>query len=130
MKTISIEVLFEALNASWCRETAYKSDRPFWSRGNITRGQCTVTAMVVNDFLGGQVMRGFSKKYNIIHYWNIVDNEKIDFTFDQFIGDKDDITFDKIGVKSNFELLKIGNVRSRYLLLRQKVDDYLAQRIS
>jgi hypothetical protein len=98
---ISMDLLKEALNASWCSETAYRTDRPFWSEQNKTRGQCTVTAMIVNDFFGGELERGFSKKYNIYHYWNIV-------------------------FKTKEDLMRIRNVKSRYHLLKQKADNYLS----
>jgi hypothetical protein len=126
---LSMELLIDALKASWCRETAYRTDRPFWSEQNITRGQCTVTAMIVNDYFGGEMKRGFSKKYNLFHYWNIIDGKKIDLTFDQFIGDKDDIVFDIIVSKTHDDLMRIYNVKSRYLLLKQKVDEYLKDKI-
>lgn len=122
---MSLELLKEALIASWCPETAYRSDRPFWSEQNRTRGQCTVTVMIVNELFGGKMLRGYSAKYNLYHYWNVINGEKIDWTFEQFVGDKEDIKFEKIVVKTHFELMKIHNVRSRYLLLKQKVDDYL-----
>ncbi|HAB52722.1 MAG TPA: hypothetical protein DCQ26_01235 [Marinilabiliales bacterium] len=122
---LSIEQLKEAFNTSWCRETAYRADREYWSEQNKTRGQCTVTVMIVNDYLGGEMLRGYSKKYNLYHYWNIVNGMKIDLTFEQFVGDKDDIVFDNIVVKTKNDLLKISNVRSRYQLLSRKIDEYL-----
>jgi hypothetical protein len=121
-----MELLKEALNASWCRETAYRTDQPYWSEANKTRGQCTVTVMILNDYFGGQMMRGFSEKYKLYHYWIIIDDNKIDLTFEQFIGDKDDIVFDKVVPKTKDDLMRIWNVKKRYYLLKQRVEGYLA----
>ena len=74
------------------------------------------------------MLRGYSAKYNLFHYWNVINGQKIDWTFEQFVGDKDDIEFEKIVVKTHFALMKIHNVRSRYLLLKQKVDEYLIRK--
>ena len=123
-----MELIKEALKASWCRETAYWTDQPYWSEQNKSRGQCTVTVMVINDFFGGIMERGRSKKYNLYHYWNIIENKKVDLTFEQFIGDKDDIVFDNIVSKTKDDLMRIRNVRERYKLLRGKVDEYLENR--
>ena len=123
-----MELLKEALYASWCRETAYRTDQPHWSEQKKSRGQCTVTVMVINDFFGGEMIRGFSKKYNLYHFWNIIDGKKIDLTFDQFIGDKDDITFENTVIRTHNELMRIWNVQKRYKLLKVKVDEYLANK--
>lgn len=125
---MTIDLLQEALSSSWSRETAYRTDQPFWSEADKTRGQCTVTTMIIHAFLGGEMYRGFSKKYNVFHYWNVIDGKKIDLTFNQFMHDKADIKFDRIVTKTHDELMKIGNVRRRYLLLKQKVDTYLSEK--
>jgi len=125
---VSIKLLKEAIKASWCRETAYRTDQPYWSEQNKSRGQCTVTVMVINDFFGGNMLRGYSKKYNLYHYWIIIEGKKYDLTFEQFIGDKDDIVFDKVVSKTKDDLMKIWNVRKRYKILKDKVDEYLVDK--
>ena len=117
----------EALEKSWCLETAYPGDREYWTPEKSSIGQCTVTSMVLFDYFGGRIIRGYSKKYNIYHYWNIIDGVKIDLTFSQFIPDKADIKFDKVVEKNKNDLLKIKNVRVRYQLLKTKVSDVLIQ---
>jgi len=118
--------LLEALNASWSRETAYRTDQKDWSFERKEVGQCTVTAMIVFDYFGGVIKRGTSKKYNLLHYWNEIDQKKIDLTFNQFIGIKDDITFSHIVAKTKEDLLRINNVRGRYKILKKRVEMYLA----
>ena len=124
---MTIERLLEALNASWAKETAYRTDQKDWSLEKKETGQCTITAMIVFDYFGGTIKRGTSKKHNILHYWNEIDGNKIDLTFNQFIGRKDDIAFTNIIVKSKADLMRIGNVRSRYEVLKKKVEAYLAE---
>ena len=124
MNLISVK---EALEKSWSLDTAYPGVRKQWTPEDSSLGQCTVTAMVLNDYFGGKIIRGYSKKYNIYHYWNIIDGQEIDFTFSQFIPDKSDIEFDKVVVKTKKDLLKVKNVSLRYNLLKTKVADMLNQ---
>ena len=124
---MTIIELQNALERSWCIDTAYYSDRAAWSIENKAVGQCTVTAMIVYDFFGGTIIRGYSQKYNLYHFWNVVDGKKIDLTFSQFLKDKNDICFTNIVVRRKDQLLKISNVRERYTILRNRVEEELSK---
>jgi hypothetical protein len=122
---MTINILLEALSASWSRDTAYRTDQKDWTPDKKETGQCTITAMLVYDYFGGKIKRGTSKKYNILHYWNEIDGEKIDLTFNQFLGRKDDIVFTDIITKPKEALMRIANVRNRYEILKKRVEIYL-----
>lgn len=122
-----IDDLLKALNMAWCRETAYSGDRNNWTIDKKSIGQCTVTAMIVFDYFGGKIIRGYSEKYKLFHYWNEIDGEKVDLTYDQF-SDKKDILFTNIICKSKNDLMKIRSVKVRYILLKERVDKYFAER--
>lgn len=124
---MTINDLENALNATWSVETAYSGDRKYWSSERNSIGQCTVTAMIVYDFFGGKIVRGYSEKYKLFHYWNEINGKKVDLTYNQFSYDKSDIEFTKIIYKSKENLMKIGSVRSRYLLLKRKIDEYFKE---
>lgn len=119
---MTINDLENVLINCWSVETAFSGDRKNWSLERKSTGQCTVTAMIVYDFFGGRIVRGYSNKYKLFHYWNEIEGRKIDLTFKQFSYDKSDIVFDKIIYKSKKELMRIRSVRNRYLLLKGKVD--------
>lgn len=51
----SLEELLTALWSSWGADTAY--DASDWSEENPARGQCVVSALVVQDYLGGDFAR-------------------------------------------------------------------------
>lgn len=124
---MTIKDLEKALIATWSVETAYSGDRKNWTPEHNSIGQCTVTAMIVYDFFGGRIVRGYSEKYKLFHYWNEIDGKKLDLTFNQFSYDKSDIVFTKVIYKSKKDLMKIRSVRSRYLLLKRKVDEYFKE---
>lgn len=50
-----IPVLLQAVRDSWSIETSYCSDE--WSEDNKARGQCLVTCLVLQDFLGGELLK-------------------------------------------------------------------------
>jgi hypothetical protein len=69
------------VSGSWCRETSY--DPLSWRPENSAWGQCAVTALVLQDLLGGDLM--FGEVNGFQHYWNRLpgDNE-VDLTLRQF----------------------------------------------
>lgn len=69
------------LRAAWCAETAF--DEATWSSDRPERGQCAVTALVVQDAVGGEIVRAMV--HGESHYWNVLaDGREIDLTRDQF----------------------------------------------
>lgn len=74
---LQIEHVHQLLKKSWSSESSTK-----WSQDNPARGQCGVTALVVQDLLGGEI-----KKTLLLdgwHFYNIIDGKRYDFTASQF----------------------------------------------
>ena len=79
-RNVSLSTLAEAIRRSWSGETsaeaAWVADRP-------SVGQCAVTALVVQDYLGGDLVRAIVG--GVSHYWNrLPDGTTVDLTRDQF----------------------------------------------
>jgi hypothetical protein len=73
MSVLSLSDLERAICASWSVETCDPADVHEWHPDNPARGQCGVTALVVQDLLGGELVLGEvhvdgRKVEN--HYWN------------------------------------------------------------
>lgn len=114
---VKIEILEEALKSSWIKETSNQPEK--WTSANPALGQCAVTALIVNDLFGGLIIRGeFANKES--HYWNLVDKEVIDLTRDQY--QKDELSFEALGVRSREYLLKDKNTKKRYELLKNNLN--------
>lgn len=70
-----------ALSQSWSLETSYDPDG--WSEHNSAWGQCAVSALIVQDLLGGELLVG--KVNGIEHYWNeLPEGRQVDLTRHQF----------------------------------------------
>ncbi|GAA4857741.1 hypothetical protein GCM10023222_05570 [Saccharopolyspora cebuensis] len=77
-----------AIRASWGADTCAPEDIPDWHRGNPARGQCGTTALVLNDLLGGDLVRGDVHRdgeWADYHWWNrLGDGVELDLTREQF----------------------------------------------
>jgi hypothetical protein len=81
---VALDVLIAALKASWGSDTCFEPGE--WSRNNPSRGQCVSSSLVVQDYLGGELVRykveingGFE-----MHYCNLVKGMIIDTTAMQY----------------------------------------------
>lgn len=73
--------MIEAIRQAWCAET---SAAKIYDTGNAAEGQCAVTALVVQDWLGGDLLRADVPCYGS-HYWNAIPGMgEVDLTRDQF----------------------------------------------
>lgn len=128
---ISIEILDRALARSWSAETS--ADPENWGNGNRAWGQCAVTALVVQDYLGGELLRVQSSGpgFNWGHYWNrLPSGLVVDFTQRQFPLGTD---FAQLAVRERAALLdpKVNprnvSTAQRYRLLKEAVERELNQ---
>src|SRR5262245_5726578 len=80
-KPIAMSDLEAALAQAWSRATS--ADPANWSQENPAWGQCAVTALLVQDYLGGTLRR--AQVGDISHYWNVLPSgEEVDLTRHQF----------------------------------------------
>lgn len=114
------EELKEAFIQAWSRETCYPRQKDEWKKENPTIGQCAVTALVINELYGGQIV--YNEEYN--HFWNILPSgQEIDLTKDQF---GEGITILEARVVERNEILntksaKRAKTANRYENLKTKV---------
>lgn len=89
---LTVETLRSIVRSAWGPDTCYPHAREQWNPSNPARAQCGMTALVVQDLLGGdlilgEVQIGGVKTGN--HYWNrLPDGSFVDFTAEQFHADE------------------------------------------
>ena len=114
-----LEELKKVIEVSWSKETCYPSIQDTWNKSNPSIGQCAITVLIVNDFLGGKIMR--TMHGGISHYYNLVNGKVIDLTVSQFEGQ---IPNYEIGEERTREyLLSSSDTLNRYKILLQNVRD-------
>lgn len=77
------------IRSSWSEETCDPLALPGWSPETPARGQCVVTALIVQEFLGGDLLlaavRNDDGSRQGLHYWNrLPDGTELDLTREQF----------------------------------------------
>ena len=121
--------IIEALEASWGDDTAY--DKSDWTPENPARGQCVVTSLVVQDFLGGDLMKYTVDADNVheSHYCNKLDNGTVlDVTAKQYTFPVNlrPVPVDYDGFASiRDKRLSDEDTRLRYTILKDRVDSLL-----
>lgn len=116
MNTTTLDDLRQRLAACWDAETSASPEE--WSEVNPSRGQCAITAMIVQDIFGGDLLRTTVNGES--HYYNrLPGGEVIDLTFDQFPDgsayDAEPIVRDRDYVGSSESTMR------RYTLLTQRL---------
>jgi hypothetical protein len=104
-----------ALRTAWNADTS--SDPTAWSASNPAWGQCAITALVVQDELGGELLRAAAPGGS--HYWNrLPDGTEVDLTREQF---GQGFTPGEAAVRDREYVLSFTPTRHRYELLRSRV---------
>ena len=85
---LTLEALQAAIRASWSLETCDPTDAAEWTPANPSRGQCAVTALVVHDLMGGELLEAevhyHDGERQGFHYWNRLAGVDLDLTREQF----------------------------------------------
>ncbi|MDD2693434.1 MAG: hypothetical protein PHY14_00705 [Candidatus Gracilibacteria bacterium] len=126
MNLIELE---KALKKSWSKETSYCPAE--WSESNSSFGQCAITALVVNDYFGGEIVwteASLPNGQKVSHFFNLINGKEVDLTRSQF--PKDTVIPNGIEKKKGFAttrdyLLSYENKKGRYEQLKEKVRNAL-----
>lgn len=103
------------LNEAWCKETS--ADPEHWSPENPALGHCAVSSLIIQDLLGGDLLR--TKINGISHYCNqLPSGQKLDVTREQF----PKITSEEeYAIHSRDYVLPFPDTVARYELLKQRL---------
>ncbi|MCY0955311.1 YunG family protein [Streptomyces sp. H27-S2] len=120
-----------AVRSSWGADTCPPEDRLHWSLDNPARDQCGVTAMVLNDLLGGELIRGkvqVNGEFRDYHWWNRIGlGIEIDLTREQF-GPEEIVTGGTVIPRP--PVTEWRRLREEYELLRNRVMEELDRHLS
>ena len=85
-RAATLDDLEQAIRAAWSRETSDDPDE--WSESNPARGQCAVTALLVRELLGGEILVANVLRDGVRvdrHAWNrLPSGLTLDLTREQF----------------------------------------------
>ena len=116
MIIINIEDIEKLLRANYTKETSHSAFKNRWSKENPTCGQCAITSLIVQKYLGGTINR-IKLSNGDTHYFNIVNGQIVDLTREQFDIENINISYDEYEIIDGQTLLKNEDTRQRYNLL-------------
>lgn len=107
----------ERVEAAWSQESSYCPED--WGKTDPAWGQCAVTAVLLQDVWGGELVRGWAvNKRELIHtrhYWNHINGMDVDLTWRQFpVGTK----IIEREITTRKQLLANRWMRERYEILK------------
>jgi hypothetical protein len=114
-KGFQIEQVRGALFKAWSIETSSK-----WVPDNPARGQCSVTALVINDLFGGEILKTLLPEG--WHFYNRIGGQRYDFTDSQFDG-----PIDYMDVPSNRDEAMSDTSPQQYGVLKQSLLRHLGE---
>lgn len=118
---VQFEVLSRALSLAWDQDTA----SGIWYPGVPSMNQCAVTALVVQDYLGGDLLRCPMTDGNS-HYWNRAPNGiEIDLTIQQFLFTEAMPIKQETIVRYREYVLSYPDTLRRYEILRKRVKEII-----
>jgi hypothetical protein len=122
---VDLQEIKELLEKSWSEKTT--SEPKYWTKENPAWGQCAVTALVVQDFFGGELLRGLFKfkdtksvEFVGSHYWNrLPDGTEVDLTRCQF---PEDVEISIGELRTRQYVLSYPETRRRYKILKTEIE--------
>lgn len=131
INTPSIQQLMLALQAGWSEETSFTPTE--WMTENPARGQCLVSTLVIQDYLGGDIRR-----YNVdagtfkeVHYCNLLPSGAVfDSTATQY-SKPVQLTMTPIKLKgyatARERYMSDPDTQTKYELLKERVSHALSR---
>ncbi len=113
---MKLEQLQNYLCKVYSKDTCYPLCRDSWNSDNPTLGHCAIVSLIVNDYFEGEIYK--IKVDGISHYFNIIDNNIIDFTSNQF---NKEIDYNNKVKKDRLEILQDEDTLSRYKMLKMRL---------
>jgi hypothetical protein len=121
MRTWTLADLEAAVRRAWGADTCDPVDLADWSPGNPARGQCGVTALVLQDLIGGDLVCGevhVADRRTGAHWWNrLTGGLDVDLTREQFSAEEA-VTGGRVIARPPGPLRRCGE---QYELLRGRV---------
>jgi hypothetical protein len=109
------EDLRRKLERAWSLETSANPEH--WASERPSCGQCAVTALIIQDLFGGDLLR--CKVEETSHYWNrLPSRQEIDLTRDQF---GSSFLPQNVELRSRDYVLSFPDTRKRYEILKDNL---------
>ncbi|RIA77859.1 hypothetical protein EI71_00836 [Anaeroplasma bactoclasticum] len=109
---------YDILSNLWSKETCAKRMQEDWTKENMTLGQCSITAFLMQDLYGGEVY-GIPLSDGNFHCFNKIGDVIFDLTSEQF---KDKVLdYQNVFLQDRNIHFQKEEKKNRYLLLKSRL---------
>lgn len=116
--------LYDVLLKCWTKDTCAPRMQDRWSAENITLGQCSITAFLVQDIFGGKVY-GILRPSGNYHCYNDVNGTIFDLTSEQFGEEARTLSYEDNPEQFREVHFKKKEKYQRYFVLKERAKNYL-----
>lgn len=120
---MNIKNIQKVLLECYSKDLCYPKVQRDWNENNRCFGMCAITSLIINDYFGGDICKIYVD--GIIHYFNLIENNIVDLTKDQFNREMDYKDY-KI---MDREKILTDDTKNRYVTLKARLINKLLRQV-
>lgn len=121
---MNIQNIQNLLLDCYSKKLCYPKVKDSWNENNKSFGMCVITSLVINDYFGGDICKIHVD--GVSHYFNLIGNDIIDLTKDQFAYEIDYNNYQII----DREKILSNDTKYRYNILKTKLINRLLKQMN
>ena len=120
---MNIKNIQKVLLECYSKDLCYLKVQCDWNENNRCFGMCAITSLIINDYFGGDICKIYVD--GISHYFNLIENNIVDLTKDQFNREMDYKDY-KI---MDREKILTDDTKNRYITLKARLINKLLRQV-
>lgn len=120
---MNIKNIQKVLLECYSKDLCYPKVQCDWNENNRCSGMCSITSLIINDYFGGDICKIYVD--GISHYFNLIENNIVDLTKDQFNREMDYKDY-KI---MDREKILTDDTKNRYVTLKARLINKLLRQV-
>jgi len=120
---VNIKNIQKVLLECYSKDLCYPKVQCDWNENNRCFGMCAITSLIINDYFGGDICKIYVD--GISHYFNLIENNIVDLTKDQFNREMDYKDY-KI---MDREKILTDDTKNRYVTLKARLINKLLRQV-
>lgn len=120
---MNIKNIQKVLLECYSKDLCYPKVQCDWNENNRSFGMCAITSLIINDYFGGDICKIYVD--GISHYFNLIENNIVDLTKDQFNREMDYKDY-KI---MDREKILTDDTKNRYITLKARLINKLLRQV-
>ena len=117
---MNIKNIQKVLLECYSKDLCYPKVQCDWNENNRCFGMCAITSLIINDYFGGDICKIYVD--GISHYFNLIENNIVDLTKNQFNREMDYKIMDR-------EKILTDDTKNRYITLKARLINKLLRQV-